>query len=323
MRTGITRLAAVITAFGMMVAAGPEDRTALAMPQGRTSGLASGKRPAPKVRNPLLRVNLSKRNFLLSEPVFVTISVVNSGNAPVRVRKLYVPFMDLKLFIRNSAGKAFPLAYTSTMQRDSSRSVTVEPNDSAYVVIDLLPLYAEGEPTRRKLHTETFFPPGSYTVRAAFETGVGTRASTPVSFTVAAPEGGERLSFDLLSKAARLQLAGLMDPAAKALDSIIQFSPASAYHVAAYLQKMYMYEYSRVKADQETACSTALALVATHPESEACISALSYYMIHSDQIGKTRQDIRDAMLVILKKFPDTMLAREAFKALQHLPALDE
>src|SRR5258707_516494 len=100
----------------------------------------------PKPRNPILRVNLSKPNFLLCEPVFVTISIVNTGKTPLKVRKLYLPFRDLKLIITNSAGKAYPLAYTSTLQRDPSRSVTVEPDDSASVVVDLLPLYADGKP---------------------------------------------------------------------------------------------------------------------------------------------------------------------------------
>jgi hypothetical protein len=278
---------------------------------------------APKPRNPILRVTLSKPNYLLSEPVFATISVVNTGKTPVKVRKLYLPFRDLKLIVANSAGKAYPLAYTSTLQRDPSRSVTVGPGDSAYVVVDLLPLYAEGKPQARKLHTETFLPPGSYTVGATFESGAGKRASPPVSFTVSNPDEGERWNFEMLNKAAKFQQAGKMDSAAGALDSIIDHSPGSAYHVAAYLQKMYLYERDRNKSEQEAACGAALALVGTHPESEACISALSYYMIHSDQIEKTRQDLRDTMLGILKKFPDTRVAREAFKALKTLPALDE
>jgi len=278
--------------------------------------LAVSRHAAAQDQDLLLRLGLSKHQYVVSEPVFLRTSLINTGDSAISVRRLYLPHGYFNIVINNSSGKTFPLAYEATTARDSTRSVKLEPHDSASIVIDLLPLYAEGEQILRKMHTKTFFDPGSYTVRATFETGHGKTVSRAVRFSVAAPQGAERRVCDLLVRAAKFQLDQQEAPAASTLDSIIRNSPKSAYHVQAFLQKMYLYEYKETPEAQRKACATALALIDTHPASEATIPALSYFMIHSDQIGKTPKDIRKTLSSILRKHPDTRIAKEAYRALK-------
>jgi hypothetical protein len=273
-------------------------------------------RPAAGEPKLLLHLGLGKRTYLVSEPVFATISLVNTRPGAINVRRLYLPYGFLKVIVRDSKGTTLPLLYQSTIERDSTRSARVEPEDSASVTLDLLPLFAKGARNVRKLHTRTFLSPGSYTVRALFETGLGKTGSLTLSFTVRNPDGPELRARDLLERAAALELDQQKDPAQAALDSVIGNYPMSAYHVAAFLQKIYLYENDEKPERQKIACGAVLALIDAHPESEATIPALSYYMIHSDIIGKTPADIRQMLKTILEQHSDTRIARQAYKVLK-------
>lgn len=275
---------------------------------------------AARHKSLLLRLGLAKQQFLTSEPLFITVSLINNGDSAINVRRMYLPFGYFKIVVKSSRGRLFPLTYNGTMARDTTRPVRLEPHDSASIVLDLLPLYAKGEPASRKMHTKTFFSPGSYTVRSTFETGHGRTASRTVSFSVRDPDGTERLVHDLLVSAAGFELEKQKGPATAILDTIIRKYPESGYHIAAFLQKMYMYEYETAAKAQQIACDAALSLIDAHPASEAAIPALSYFMIHCDQIGKTRKDIREILVSIIGKYPDTPLEREAVRALQHYHA---
>jgi hypothetical protein len=263
-----------------------------------------------------LRIGLSRHDFLVGEPVFATVSLVNDGDSAVEVHRLYLPYEYIKIIVKNSKGKVFPLNYGKTTARDSMRSVRLQPHDSETVTVDLLPLYAPGDKTARKLHTKTFFSPGLYTVQARFDTRSRRIASTPVSFRVRNPAGAERTAHDLLVRAGKLQLDHQEALAASALDTIILRYPVSAYHVQAFLQKMYLYEYSEAVEEQQIACGAALSLIDAHPESDAAIPALSYFLIHSDQIGKTTTDVRETLMSIAQKHPGTRIGRQAEKALK-------
>ncbi|HEY6192659.1 MAG TPA: hypothetical protein VI215_10100 [Bacteroidota bacterium] len=274
-------------------------------------------RPAiPAERKLLLRLSLGKTEYLSGEPVFATLSLINTRATPVNIRRLYMPFGYLRLVLKDSKGATLPLLFESSTVRDSARSVRVEPEDSSSVVIDLLPLYGKGERKLRKLHTKTFLSPGSYTVRATFQTGLGRAESRTVSFSVGKPQGSEATVHELLGRAATLELDQQQVAAAASLDSIIKNYPMSAYHVAAFLQKIYLYELDEKPEGQKVACGTVLALIDAHPESEATIPALSYYMIHSDIIGQTPADIRETLKTILQEHPDTRIAKQAYKVLK-------
>src|SRR5258708_6908852 len=264
----------------------------------------------------LLRLGIGKTTYLVSEPVFATLSLINTHADAVNVRRLYMPYGYLRLVVKDSKRATLPLLFESTIARDSARSVRVEPEDSSSVVIDLLPLYGKGDRNMRKLHTKTFLSPGSYTVHATFQTGLGMTESRTVSFSVRTPEGPERTVHELLARAAALELDQQKVAAAASLDSIITNYPMSVYHIAAFLQKIYLHELDEKPEGQKVACGAVLALIDIHPESESTIPALSYYMIHSDIIGKTPTDIRDTLKMILHKHPDTRITNHASKALK-------
>ncbi len=274
-------------------------------------------RPAAAVEHQLLlRLSMGKRTYLLSEPVFATLSLINTHPTAVNVRRLYMPYGYLRLVLKDSKGTTLPLLFESTIARDSALSVRVEPEDSSSITIDLLPLYGKGERNMRKLHTKTFLRPGSYTIHATFQTGLGRAESRTVSFSVRKPEGPEGAVHGLLARAAALELDQRKVAAAAALDSIIRNYPMSAYHVAAYLQKIYLYELDEKPEGQQVACGAVLALIDAHPESDAAIPALSYYIIHSDIIGKTPTDIRETLKTILREHPDTRIARQSYRILK-------
>ena len=79
---------------------------------------------------------------------------------------------------------------------------------------------------------------------------------------------------------------------------------------------MYMYEFSESADAQLIACGAALSLIDAHPESEATSAALSYFIIHCDQIGKTRADLRATLLTIVQEHPGTRIATQASNALK-------
>jgi hypothetical protein len=271
----------------------------------------------------LLRLGLTKQIYLVSEPIFATISLLNTGDTAISVRRLYLPYGYFKIIVKDSRGKIFPLLYESAVARDSARSARVEPEDSTSVTMDLLPLYAPGKREFRKMHTKTFLSPGSYTVHATFETGLGKSASGTASFSVRSPEGTERQVHELLARSTALEIKQQTGPATAVLDSIISSFPQSAYHVQAFMQKINLYELDDKPQGQRIACDAALALIDVHPESEATIPALSYYMIHSDIIGKTPTDIRETMKSILQKHPETRIAKQAYRVLKLYHAVEQ
>src|ERR1700690_2678833 len=73
---------------------------------GRNSPPKSGLKPTPKSGRPLaLKIGLAKHDFLVSEPVFATVSLLNTGDSRVAVRRLYLPYSYLRITVRDSHGK--------------------------------------------------------------------------------------------------------------------------------------------------------------------------------------------------------------------------
>jgi len=271
----------------------------------------------------LINLVLSKQEFLVGEPIFVEISLVNTGNAPIQIRRFYLGFDYFKIVVKDQAGNEYPYGmHRSEVPPDSTASIKLQPHDTISRVVDLLPLLGKGKYQLRDIHTRTFFEPGSYTAQASYVNDKNRIYSIIGLFTVMKPRGRDSKAYEFLVRATELELALKKDRAGAVLDSLIQEFPESAYHILAFIQKFKMYEWSNGQSDQEQGYKAALSLIESYPSSEAADIALTHIMVRADRLMKTPKERKELLIKLVKEHPGTRIEKQAKAGLKKIEGVE-
>jgi hypothetical protein len=147
-----------------------------------------------------LELGLSKKTFLLNEPIWLDVTLTNVSTDTVRILGLCLPCRDgsFDIELEDDHGNVVP--YTGRVNIMASRNGwAIHSQEEHYECFDLLEFFRSGQVKGlvNRLFLR-FLDPGKYEVRAQYRGGI---YSNKIVFEVVEPTGDEKEAYQLLNKA--------------------------------------------------------------------------------------------------------------------------
>jgi hypothetical protein len=238
------------------------------------------------------QLEIYKTEYLLREPIWVKLRAINVGD-----EKGYFYFYT-SLHIQDSKGQAYPCQVNETIF-----PTTLEPHETLDYEFNVLNEY--GVPEEDKFRIFRYLPPEKYTIYYSLKKNV---KSSAYHFTVAQPEGDELRAMNLLKESYDLFMARKWEESTNKMREIFQKYPKSTYapfcllRTANTLQEFYK-------------------LIEKYPNSREAVRAVpgiaDLFKRKKDKAGYI-----DAMNNLMKKFPNSDIAKEAEQQLRQIKDKD-
>jgi hypothetical protein len=171
-----------------------------------------------------LEVGLSKEMYVVSEPIWLDITLTNISQDTVRTIGLCIPCGGTKLILLNEKGDA--LSYRG-IQADMARGsgYVMQPGEQKYECDNLIAYFGE-----RVDFFRLELKPGKYSLRAAYYgSKSGIINSEEIDFEITKPSGIETEALELLKKGYRAQITNEPNMAKDCFEEIVTRFPKSVY----------------------------------------------------------------------------------------------
>ena len=232
-------------------------------------------------------INLEKESYVLSEPIWVDVSVKNISNNDINILPLVLSCMEcLQVFLINS--KSDTLFYHG-MVADVTRPPTgyaTEPGNTRSNYFNLLESFGEkldGFGMRRFLKAD------KYLIVAIYNSGI---QSNKIEFEVCAPQRDEKKAHALLKEGYDYQIQMKITEFDSKFEELVTKYPKSMYTEVAYYEMTYWTE------DPKDAEKYGKELILKYPDSRFTRFAF-WKMLR----GKTRRQQIEFLKDILKNIP--------------------
>lgn len=268
--------------------------------------LAMGQRRGEKIEGnpPQLKIELQlfKTQYLLREPIWARCKVTNVGREP---GKFYFDNLDA-LVIMDSKGKVYPCSIA--IERVP---ITIKPGQTLEKEGNLLGYYGLPE---NKFRIQRYLPPEKYVGYYELDQAIGSEkykvyAKSQIdTFEVLEPIGDELKAMNLLKESHDLRIQKKDKESLEKLKELVQKYPKSRYYLSALLMTAGSLEawYDLIK---------------RFPDSREAVQAVGSIVL-TYLYKKDKQGYIDAMNNLIKKYPNTDIAKEAEKQLKYMKDKD-
>jgi len=268
--------------------------------------LAMGQRGREKIEGnpPQLRIELQlfKTQYLQCEPIWAKCRVTNIGTEP---GKFYFENLDA-LIIKDSTGMVYPC--NTAIDRVP---ITIKPGQTLEKEDNLLGYYGVPE-NKFKIHR--YLPSGQYIIYYELNQTVWSdkykvyAKSQSDTFEVLEPNGDELKAMNILKESYDLQIQKKDKESLEKLKELIRKYPNSSYYVYALLRSSGSLEdwYD---------------LIQRFPESREAIQAIGSIAL-TYEYKKDKRGFIDTMNGLVKKYPNTDIAKEAENCLTQMSDRD-
>lgn len=173
-----------------------------------------------------LEIVLSKKTYLLNEPIWLDVTLTNVSGDTMRIVPLDPPCQGgVGIELRDSLGNEMPYTGPSILLAPR-KGFILDPGEPYYDCFDLLQLYCSSKMKGLiNAYFLRFLPPGKYKVRALYRSAF----SQEIEFDVIEPTGDEREAYQLLHKAFPFLLDRKSDLMTQTLQELINRFPNSVY----------------------------------------------------------------------------------------------
>jgi len=234
-----------------------------------------------------------KKQYLLREPIWVKVQVKNVGD---KSGKFYFVNID-GLVIKDSNGKIYPC--NVAIERIP---ITINPGQTLEKEFDVLTWYGVKEDS---FWVRYYLPPEKYDVYYQVENDVQSESD---SFSILEPRGDELKAMNLLKRSHDLRIQKKDKESLEKLKELVQKYPKSRYYNYALLLTAGSLEawYDLVK---------------RFPDSREALQAVGSIAL-TYEYRKDKKGFIDAMNDLIKKYPNTDIAREAENRLKQVKDKD-
>jgi len=189
-----------------------------------------------------LEVELDKQDYLLYEPIWLDITLINATSDTLRTHGLRAPNHDQFIIeLRDNTGKLVKYTGGHFFIQSSPGRLLLGPDDQDYSSFNLLSLFPSHKENSgyRLLNRIRFVQKGKYTIHVFFEGDI----SKELKFNILKPRGDEKKALKLIEKASKKWKQKNPDPSAQTFNEIIEKYPNSAYaEQSFYLSRYYSQE---------------------------------------------------------------------------------
>lgn len=275
--------------------------------------LASGQRRGEKTEGkpPILKaeIQLYKKQYLISEPIWVNCRVTNIGD---KAGKFYFENVDA-LIITDSKGITYQCS--TAIERVP---ITIKPGQVLEKESDILWSYGIPE---NKFKGHRYLPLGKYNICYELNHSVGSEAykiytkSQVDSFQVLEAQGDELKALNLLRESHNSFINKNTEMAINELNQLIKDFPKSIYVPVCLLEEVSLYRIDLE--DFNTAESLCYDLIRNYPISREAVRAVEEVSAIY-QIKKEKNGFLNSMNDLIRKYPDSDISKEAEKQIRQV-----
>ncbi|MFX1537681.1 MAG: tol-pal system YbgF family protein [Promethearchaeota archaeon] len=252
-----------------------------------------------------LGIDLSKEIYVVSEPIWLDMTLTNINQDTVRTFGPCIPCGDTKLQILNEKGDTLP--YVGVKADFAGSGHLMQSGEQIYNCHNILDYYGDREDLIRfRLR------PGTYSVQATYYgSKSGIISSQKTNFEVREPEGSEKEALRLLKNGYSAQITKESDSAIENFETLIQKFPKSVYVETAYFYLAASYQI--YKGDTEKCRNVRIETLEKFPDSGYSRGIIAFLVR-----GKDSSQQKNIMIEITKEHPNTRAAKFAQKKLDKL-----
>ncbi|MGB2698553.1 MAG: hypothetical protein WBD28_11950 [Candidatus Zixiibacteriota bacterium] len=249
-----------------------------------------------------LETDLSKEMYVVSEPIWLDITLTNISQDTVRTFGPCIPCGDTKLQIINEKGDTLP--YVGVKADFAGSGHLMQSGEQIYNCHNILEYYGNREDLIRfRLR------PGEYSVQATYYgSKSGIINSQKTNFEVKEPAGSEKEALTILKNGYSAQISKESESAIENFETLIQKFPKSVYVETAYFYLAASYQI--YKGDAEKCRNLKVETLEKFPDSGYSRGIIAFLVR-----GKEPSQQKNFLLETTKKHPHTRAAKFAQKIL--------